>query len=63
VFSPAVSTRVKQPHQLASIWIQAGDVWSLVMIAVSTRKRKVVAVTLTSMLNGNNMLDMKTNIR
>jgi hypothetical protein len=54
--------RVEQWHQLTSLRIDAGDVWSFVMIAVAARQGEIFRFAVATMLSGNYMLDVEADV-
>ena len=48
-----------QRDDLRGRWIEAGDVWSLVVITGVTGQREIVILSLSMMLDRNDMVDLK----
>lgn len=59
VFGPDIPARVKQPYDLAGTWIDTGEVWAFVSVAVNARKREVFEFGLSTMLAGDDMVDLE----
>src|ERR1035437_1381177 len=59
VIAPAIPARMKQPHNLARVGVNPGEVGALVQVAVETGQSQVLLLVSTPMLPGDDVLDMK----
>ena len=56
---PEIPTWMEQRNKLPALGIEASNVRPLVEIATATGQRQIVGFTLTAMLTGDDMLDVK----
>ena len=56
---PIIESRMEQASYLAGFWIEAGKVHAFVQIAVVASEREIIRRIFSSMLTGNDVLDMK----
>jgi hypothetical protein len=59
VSAPAIRARVEESDDLACLGIEAGDVWSLVPVAVSAGKCQIFLAGCAPVLPGNHVVDLK----
>jgi hypothetical protein len=58
MFVPTIPTGVEESRQLPRDWVEAGNVWALVKIAMDTGKREVRKIITPFMLAGDDMLNL-----
>lgn len=57
---PSVVTRMKKLRDFASVRVNAAEIRAFVTIAFRAGKREIVGVISTTMLTGDDVLDVKT---
>lgn len=61
--APIILPRMKNAHQFPGLRVSAGEVGSLVEIAVRASQREVVECAFAAMLSRDDVLDMEWRIR
>src|SRR6187402_203236 len=56
---PTLSSRVEQGDKNAVQWVQTGEVWPFVLVAIRTREAKVLDVIGAPVLSRNDVLDVE----
>ena len=59
MIAPAIAARMKQGRNMTRIRINPGEVCAFVQVALKTGQRKIFKVVRSSMLAGDDVLDVK----
>ncbi len=59
LFAPTVEARVKEPDDFVRVWIAAGQVWSLVEVALVAGERQIIERIHAAMFARIDVLDME----